>query len=69
VCVHIRRDPRLRGQRRLAGLDFVRGLAPDGSWDMVRLVSAHQLEKLVGDRTSATLAGSDTRLGPAALRA
>jgi type IV secretion system protein VirB11 len=69
VCVHIRRDPRLRGQRRLAGLDFVRGLAPDGSWDLVRLVSAHQLEKLVGDRASAALAGSDTRLGPAALRA
>jgi type IV secretion system protein VirB11 len=47
VCAHIRRDPRLRGQRRLAGLHFVRGLGPDGSWDLVPLVGARQLEQLI----------------------
>jgi type IV secretion system protein VirB11 len=40
VCVHIRRDHRARARRRLAGLDFVRGLAVDGSWDLVPLESA-----------------------------
>ena len=43
VCVHIRRDPVTRGRRRLVGLDFVRGLAADGSWDLVPLESAREL--------------------------
>ncbi len=37
VCVHMRRDPFTPGRRRLVGLDFVRGLAVDGSWDLVAL--------------------------------
>ncbi len=43
VCVHIRRDPRARARRRLAGLDFVRGLSVDGSWDLMPLESADAL--------------------------
>jgi hypothetical protein len=47
VCVHIRRDPRARARRRLAGLDFVRGLAADGSWDLTPLGSPGELDQFV----------------------
>jgi type IV secretion system protein VirB11 len=46
VCVHIRRDPRARAVRRVAGLHFVRGLAADGTWDLVPLVDAQDLAPL-----------------------
>ena len=57
VCVHIRRDPRLRRQRRLAGLHFVRGLTRDGSWDLVPLATASQLDRLIAAKTDASLGG------------
>ncbi len=62
VCVHIRRDPRLRGQRRLAGLHFVRGLTADGSWDLVPLASASQLDQLIAAKTDASLGGLEQAL-------
>jgi Flp pilus assembly CpaF family ATPase len=43
VCAHIGRDPRIRGHRRLAALHFVRGLTPDGAWDLVALTNSRQL--------------------------
>jgi type IV secretion system protein VirB11 len=53
VCAHIRRDPRLQGQRRLAGLHFVRGLAKDGAWDLLPLTDARQLAALVAEKAAA----------------
>lgn len=50
VCAHIRRDPRLRGQRRLAGLHFVRGLTGDGAWDLAPIAKASQLVVLVAEK-------------------
>lgn len=50
VCVHIRRDPRLQGRRRLAGLHFVRGLARDGAWDLAPVADTHQLEQLIQEK-------------------
>jgi Flp pilus assembly CpaF family ATPase len=62
VCVHIRRDPRLRGQRRLAGLHFVRGLTADGAWDLVPLASASQLDRLIAAKANASLGGLEQAL-------
>ena len=42
-----------RARRRLAGLDFVRGLAADGSWDLVPLAGAGDLAALIKDATGA----------------
>ena len=59
VCVHIRRDPRARARRRLAGLDFVRGLATDGSWDLVPIATAADLGRLLVSKASAPSSGAD----------
>jgi type IV secretion system protein VirB11 len=59
VCVHIRRDPRARARRRLAGLDFVRGLATDGSWDLVPIATAADLGRLLTSKASAPSSGAD----------
>ena len=53
VCVHIRRDPRAPARRRLAGLDFVRGLTRDGAWDLVPLVRAGELATLIENTAGA----------------
>jgi type IV secretion system protein VirB11 len=54
VCVHIRRDPRARARRRVAGLDYVRGLKEDGSWYLVPLTRTVELEGLLEDSPKST---------------